>query len=63
MRSAFSFEELELLLLLLALEAFEPESAREEELLSGLLERLERSSPRLPFSSSREARSRLLGGP
>ena len=52
--------ELEALLLLLALESFSPESIREEELLSGLLEELERFSPRLPFSSSREARERLL---
>jgi hypothetical protein len=63
MSSSLRLSSLEALLLLLALEAFEPESAREEELLSDLLERLERSSPRLPFSSSREARSRLLGGP
>ncbi len=62
MRSSFSLEALEALLLLLALEAFEPESMLEEELLEGLLERLERSSPRLPFSSSREARARLLRG-
>jgi hypothetical protein len=62
MSSSLRLSSLETLLLLLALEAFEPESAREEELLSDLLERLERSSPRLPFSSSREARSRLLGG-
>lgn len=60
MRSSLSLEALEALLLLLALEAFEPESMLEEELLEGLLERLERSSPRLPFSSSREARARLL---
>lgn len=58
--SSSSFSSLELLLLLLALEAFEPESALEEELLESLLERLERSSPRAPFSSSREARARLL---
>jgi hypothetical protein len=62
MRSSFSLEALEALLLLLALEAFEPESMLEEELLESLLERLERSSPRLPFSSSREARARLLRG-
>ena len=60
--SSSSFSSLELLLLLLALEAFEPESAREELLLESLLERLERLSPRLPFSSSREARARLLRG-
>lgn len=60
MRSSLALEALEALLLLLALEAFEPESMLEEELLEGLLERLERSSPRLPFSSSREARARLL---
>jgi hypothetical protein len=60
--SSSSFSSLELLLLLLALEAFEPESMLEEELLEGLLERLERSSPRLPFSSSLEARARLLRG-
>jgi len=60
--SPSSFSSLELLLLLLALEAFEPESMLEEELLESLLERLERSSPCLPFSSSREARARLLQG-
>jgi hypothetical protein len=60
--SPSSFSSLERLLLLLALEAFEPESAREEELLESLLERIERLSPRLPFSSSREARARLLRG-
>lgn len=60
MRSSLALEAREALLLLLALEAFEPESMLEEELLEGLLERLERSSPRLPFSSSREARARLL---
>lgn len=62
MRSSLALEALEALLLLLALEAFEPESMLEEELLEGLLERLESSSPRLPFSSSREARARLLRG-
>ena len=61
MRGSLALEELEALLLLLALEAFEPQNMLEEELLEGLLERLERSSPRLPFSSSREARARLLG--
>ena len=61
MRGSLALEELEALLLLLALEAFEPQSMLEEELLEDLLERLERSSPRLPFSSSREARARLLG--
>lgn len=62
MRSSLALEAREALLLLLALEAFEPESMLEEELLEDLLERLERSSPRLPFSSSREARARLLRG-
>jgi hypothetical protein len=62
MRGSLALEELEALLLLLALEAFEPESMLEEKLLEGLLERLERLSPRLPFSSSREARARLLRG-
>jgi hypothetical protein len=52
--------ELEALLLLLALESFSPESSREHELLSSLLEELEAFAPRLPFSSSREARERLL---
>jgi hypothetical protein len=61
-RGSLALEELEALLLLLALEAFEPESMLEEKLLEGLLERLERLSPRLPFSSSREARARLLRG-
>jgi len=60
MSVSLRLSSLEALLLLLALEAFEPESLREEELLESLLERLERSSPRLPFSSSREARARLL---
>jgi hypothetical protein len=60
MRGSLALEELEALLLLLALEAFEPESMLEEKLLEGLLERLERLSPCLPFSSSREARARLL---
>jgi hypothetical protein len=62
MSSSLRLSSLEALLLLLALEAFEPQSMLEEELLEGLLERLERFSPRLPFSSSREARARLLRG-
>ncbi len=48
------------LLLLLSLEAFEPESESEEELLESLREKLEAFAPSLPFSSSQEARRRLL---